>query len=150
MVLGLLDQLQIIWQLYLIEMLELLTGLGLLKLYCLIYPRLLTGFGILFILTDWLLNLILIYKTLWTGAESGLLISMLEKLNFFSLTVLITLVLLMWKWMGQFLRENHLRLTFSLKLDWGSYIFLLLKLLPRKIEPCFALWSFFLLRFRSL
>ena len=27
------------------------------------------------------LNLNLIYKTLWTGAGSGLLISMLEKLN---------------------------------------------------------------------
>ena len=32
MVLGLLDQLQIFWQLYLIELLGLLTGLGLLEL----------------------------------------------------------------------------------------------------------------------
>ena len=32
MVLGLLDQLQIFWQLHMIEMLELLTGLGLLEL----------------------------------------------------------------------------------------------------------------------
>ena len=30
---------------------------------------------------NWLLNLNLTYKTLWTGAGSGLLISMLEKLN---------------------------------------------------------------------
>ena len=30
---------------------------------------------------NWLLNLNLIYETLWTGAGSGLLISMLEKLN---------------------------------------------------------------------
>ena len=30
---------------------------------------------------DWLLNLNLTYETLWTGAGSGLLISMLEKLN---------------------------------------------------------------------
>ena len=35
------------------------------------------------------------YKTLWTGAGSGLLISMLEKLNYFCLTSLITLVLVM-------------------------------------------------------
>ena len=44
---------------------------------------------------NWLLNLNLIYKTLWTGAGSGLLISMLEKLNWFRLTSLITQVLLM-------------------------------------------------------
>ena len=37
-------------------------------------------------------------------AESDLSISMLEKLNWFRLTGLITLVLLMWKWMGLFLR----------------------------------------------
>ena len=49
----------------------------------------------------------LIYKTLWTGARGGLLISMLGKLNWFHLSGLITLVLLMWKWMGQFLRKNH-------------------------------------------
>ena len=41
------------------------------------------------------LNLNLIYKTLWTGARSGLLISMLGKVNWFCLTCLITLVLLM-------------------------------------------------------
>ena len=35
------------------------------------------------------------YETLWTGAGSGLLIAMLEILNWFSLIVLITLVLLM-------------------------------------------------------
>ena len=44
---------------------------------------------------NWLLNLNLIYETLWTGAGSGLLISMLGKLNWFRLTSLITLVLLM-------------------------------------------------------
>ena len=47
MVLVLLDQLQIFWQLYLIELLGLLTSLGLLELQHLIYPRLLAGFGIL-------------------------------------------------------------------------------------------------------
>ena len=52
MVLGLLDQLQIFSQLYLIELLGLLTGLGLLELWHLIYPRLLTGFGMLVLFTN--------------------------------------------------------------------------------------------------
>ena len=47
----------------------------------------------------WLPNLNLIYKTLWSGARSGLLILMLEKISWFHLTGLITRVLLMWnKW----------------------------------------------------
>ena len=41
------------------------------------------------------LNWHLIYETLWTGVRSGLLISMLGKLSWFSLTGLITMVLLM-------------------------------------------------------
>ena len=40
--------------------------------------------------------------------RSGLLISMLGKLSWFCLTGLITMVLLMWKWMGLFWRKNHL------------------------------------------
>ena len=52
MVLGLLDQLQFFSQLYLIEYLGLLTGLKLLKLWHLIYPRLLTGFGMLVFFTN--------------------------------------------------------------------------------------------------
>ena len=44
---------------------------------------------------NWLLNLNLIYKTLWTGVKSGLLISMLVKLTSFRLTSVITIVLLM-------------------------------------------------------
>ena len=55
-----------------------------------------------------LLKLNLILETLWTGARSGLLISMLGKLNWFCLTCLITLVLLMWKQMGLVLKKNHL------------------------------------------
>ena len=43
---------------------------------------------------NWLLNLNLIYKILLTQVGSDLLISMLEKLNWFCLTDLITLVLL--------------------------------------------------------
>ena len=42
-----------------------------------------------------LLNLNLAYGRLWTGAGSGLLILMLVKLNWFRLTGLITLMLLM-------------------------------------------------------
>ena len=50
--LGLLDQLLIFSQLYLIELLELLTGLGLLDLWHLIYPRLLPRFGMLVFFTN--------------------------------------------------------------------------------------------------
>ena len=44
---------------------------------------------------NWLLNLHLIYKTLWTGVRSGLLISILGKRNWFCLTGVITMVLFM-------------------------------------------------------
>ena len=44
---------------------------------------------------NWLPNLNLIYKTLWTGVRRGLLISMLGKFSWFCLTSLITIVLLM-------------------------------------------------------
>ena len=44
---------------------------------------------------NWLLNLNLIYETWWAGVRSGLLISMLRKLSWFSLTGLIAMVLLM-------------------------------------------------------
>ena len=199
MVLDLLNQLKVFWQLCLIELLGLLTGLGLLELQHFIYLRLLTGLGMLVFFTNfslmefqvryltlfllfsviggfwwfwmgnlhkniqlmleffggpflvlhfsyytlmsflmmlsvillsmlmillstpsvikhlicgnnwnWLLNLNLIYETQWTGVRSGLLISMLGKLSWFRLTGLITMVLLMWKWMGLFLRKNHL------------------------------------------
>ena len=50
--LGLLDQLLLFSQLYLIELLGLLTGLGLLELWHLIYPRLLTGFCMLVFFTN--------------------------------------------------------------------------------------------------
>ena len=44
---------------------------------------------------NWLLNLNLIYETLWTRVRSGLLILMLGKLSWFRLTGLITMVRLM-------------------------------------------------------
>ena len=184
MVLGLLDQLQILSQLYLIELLGHLTSLGLLELWHLIYSRILTRFGMLVFFTNlslmeiqvrylalfllfpliddfewywmeslhqniqlildflkaqflvlhfsyytlmifltmlsvillsmlmmllsilnvvehlicgnnlnWLLNLNLIYETLWCGVRSGLLISMLGKLSWFYLTGVILLML---------------------------------------------------------
>ena len=43
---------------------------------------------------NWLLNLNLIYETLWAGVRSSLLNSMLGKLSWFCLTSLITMVLL--------------------------------------------------------
>ena len=52
MVLGLVDQLQIFSQLYLIELQGLLTGLGLLELWHLMCPRFLTGFGLLVFFTN--------------------------------------------------------------------------------------------------
>ena len=74
---------------------------------------------------------------------------MLEKLSWCFLTGLMTLMLLMWKWMGLFLRENHLLRCWgwlALLNCLGSYIILLIKVPPRKLKPWFVLWSFFLLR----
>ena len=87
---------------------------------------------------NWLLNLNLIQKILWTGARNSLFISMLGKLNWFRLTSLITLVLLMWKWMDLFLRKNHLLRCWGWPslLNWIGVLTLslLLKLPPRKLE----------------
>ena len=92
---------------------------------------------------NWLLNLNLTYKTLWTGAGSGLLISTQEKLNFFNLTSFKTLVLLTWKWMGLFLRKNHLLKYWGwlYLLHWIGALTLtvLLKQPPRKLEAWFVL-----------
>ena len=52
MVLGLLNQMQNFLQLYVIEFLGLLTGLGQLELQHLIYPTVLTGFGMLVFFTN--------------------------------------------------------------------------------------------------
>ena len=89
---------------------------------------------------NWHRNLNLIYETLWTGLRSSLLISMLGKLSWFCLTGLITMVLLIKKWMDLFLRKNHLLTCWG----WGSpsllnwigvlTLSLLLKLPPRKLE----------------
>ena len=56
----------------------------------------------------------------------------------------------MWKWMGLFLRKNNLPRCWGWLslLNWigALTLLLLLKLPPRKMEPLFVLWSFFLLR----
>ena len=87
---------------------------------------------------NWFLNLNLIYEALWTRVRKGLLISMLEKLSWFRLNGLITMVLLMWKWMGLFLRKNHLLRcwVWPSLLNWivALTISLLLKLPLRKLE----------------
>ena len=87
---------------------------------------------------NWLLNLNLVYKTLWTGARSGLLISMLRKLSRSRLTGLITLVPLMWKLMVLFLKKNNLLKYWCWPslLNWIGALTLsvLLKLHPRKLE----------------
>ena len=71
-----------------------------------------------------LMNLNLIYETLWTGARSGLLISVLGKLNWFYLAGLITDSMDV-KMDRSVLEEKSsfkmLGLT-SFKLDWDSYI----------------------------
>ena len=223
MVLGLFDQLQIFSQLYLIELLSVLTSLGLLELWHLIYPRILTGFGMLVFFTNlsltefqvrylallhlfsvidgfewfwmeslhnniqlmleflkasslvihfscytlmtflmmlsvillsmlmmllfilsvtrrlicgnsliWLLNLNLIYERLLTGVRSGLLISMLGKLNCFNNNGYIDV-----KMDGSVLEEKSsfkmLGLTFFSKLDWDSYIISVAKTASNKI-----------------
>ena len=97
---------------------------------------------------NWLLDLNVTCETLWE--RLSLLISMLWKLNWFCLTGLMALVLLMWKWICLFLRKNNLLRCWDWRslLNWiETFILsLLLKLPPRKLEPLFVIWSFFLLR----
>ena len=100
---------------------------------------------------NWLLNWI--WSTRHYGLEftrpSGLLMSMLQKLSWFLLTGLKTLRLLMWKWVGLFLKKNHLlRCCGWLSLlNWIGALTLpvLLKLSPRNLAPWYVIWSFFLL-----
>ena len=84
---------------------------------------------------DWLLNLNLVYETLWTRVRSGLLISMLGKLSWFRLTGLITMVLLMWKWVGLLLRKNHLLRCWGWPslLNWIGAIISIAKTVTKKI-----------------
>ena len=83
---------------------------------------------------SWLLNLNLTYETLWTGAKSGLLISMLEKLTLFCLASLITLVLLMWNWWDS--------ISLLVLLDWCSYIIPIAKTTSEKMGVLIHLMKF--------
>ena len=75
---------------------------------------------------------------------------MLQKLNWFCLTSLMTLVLLIWKWMDLFLSKNNLLRCWGWlsRLNWIEALTfsLFLKLPPEKLEPWFVQWSFILLR----
>ena len=89
-----------------------------------------------------LLNLNMTYEKLnWVG--SRLLISMLQKLDLFFLIGLLTLVLLIWKRMGLFLRKKHLfRCWVCISLldsIWDLTLSLLLWLPARKLESWFVL-----------
>ena len=102
MVLGLLDQLQIFSQLYLIELLGLLTGLGLLMLWHLIYPRLLTGFGMLVFFTNLSLTEFQVrYSALF------LLFSVIDDFKWFWMEILHRNMQLMWEFLkGPFLVQH--------------------------------------------
>ena len=83
-------------------------------------------------------------------ALSDLLISVFEKFNLVHFTSLIFLVLLMWKWMGLFLKKNLLLRCWDYLslLNWIGVLafFLLLKLPPWKSGSWFGLWQFFLVK----
>ena len=83
------------------------------------------------------LNLNLTCETLWTGAGSGLLISILKRLSLVRLTSVITLSLLMWKWI--YLKKTHSGICWGClsPLNWIKPLplSLLLKLLIRNFEP---------------
>ena len=79
---------------------------------------------------NWFMNLNLIYGTLWTGAGSGLLISVLEKLNWFRLTGGAIDV----KMDGFVLEEkSSIKILGLTKLNWGSYIISVAKTASKKI-----------------
>ena len=84
----------------------------------------------------WLLNLNPIYQTLWTGVRSGLFISMLGKLTWFFFDWSNNNGFLDVKMDGSVLDEKSsfkmLELTFSSKLDLGSYIITIAKTTSNK------------------
>ena len=98
---------------------------------------------------NWLLNLNLIYETLWTGAGSGLLISMLEKLNWFCLTGLITTgAICYWcknRWVCSWRKIIFYNAGVDFLLNWivARTLSLLIKLSRKRSELRFLLWNFF-------
>ena len=102
-VLGLLDQLLIFSQLYLIVLLGLLTGLGLFELWHLIYPRFLTGFGMLVFTNLSLMEFQVRYSALF------LLFSVIDNFEWFWMESLHKNIQLM----REFLKAPSLLLHFS-------------------------------------
>ena len=116
MVLGLLDQLQIFLQLYLVELLVLLTGLGLCELYHLIYPRSLT------------------FDRVWHVGCLHKLKSYGSSVQIFGLFLLFSVIeSLEWLWMGIFHKNIQLMLKFPkaplLVLHFSYYNYTLLTFL---------------------
>ena len=99
-----------------------------------IYPLFVVWSGIWSVATTWIGFWIWSMRH-WTGVRSGLLISILGKLSWFRLTVLTTMILLMWKGMGLWGKSSFkmLGLIFSSKLNWGSYIISIAKTASKKI-----------------
>ena len=95
------------------------------------------------------LNLNQTFEALWIGLGNGLLIWMLRKISLLYLTIWITVMLLIWKQLGSFFQKNDLPRCWDYlclqHLIGTLTFFLFLKLPPRKLEPYFALSSFFLL-----
>ena len=99
---------------------------------------------------------IVVWTWIWSTRHSGLeqevacLFHCWKNSTGFIWHGLITLLLLIWKWMGLFLRKNPLLRCWGWLslLNWigALTLSLLLKLPPRKLEPWFVLWNFFLLR----
>ena len=79
----------------------------------------------------------------WIGARNGFLISVVGKLNWFHLTGLMILVLMMWKWIGLFLRKNNLLRCWSWisLLDWIGA--LTVSLLLKFLQENWSLNSFY-------
>ena len=96
------------------------------------------------------LDLNLTCYTVCSGEWIDLVIPVLWKLRLLNLVVRITLVLLMWKWMGQFLMKIHILRYWECisLLNWiGVFsLSMLLKLRWRKFEALFVMPSFFFLR----
>ena len=89
---------------------------------------------------NWLLNLNLTYEALWTGVRSALLISVLGKLSWFRLSSQITIVLLMWEWMGLFLRKNNLLRCWDW--PWCYHIISIAKTASKKIGALISFRKF--------
>ena len=82
--------------------------------------------------------------------SSSLSLCMIFYFTSSNINEILLIMLLMWKWMGLFLRKNHLLRCwgwFSLP-NWSGALTLslLLKVTLRKLELWFVLWSFFLLK----